>query len=125
MNQSYLIGIDIGTSACKVALFDRSGCVLAAANGDYPVYYPKEGLGRAEPGRMVECCSRGAVRQVIEEASVAPEEIAGVGIDGQSWSAIAIDRNGHASDQYTDLDGHKSAVYLRPSQRGNRCRGNL
>ena len=23
MNQSYLIGIDIGTSACKVALFDQ------------------------------------------------------------------------------------------------------
>lgn len=46
MNQSYLIGIDIGTSACKVALFDRSGRVLAAANGDYPVYYPK-GAGQS------------------------------------------------------------------------------
>ena len=94
MNQSYLIGIDIGTSACKVALFDRSGCVLAAANGDYPVYYPKEGWAEQNPEEWWSAVC-GAVRQVIEEASVAPEEIAGVGIDGQSWSAIAIDRNGH------------------------------
>ena len=94
MNHSYLIGIDIGTSACKVALFDRSGCVLAAANGDYPVYYPKEGWAEQNPEEWWSAVC-GAVRQVIEEASVAPEEIAGVGIDGQSWSAIAIDRNGH------------------------------
>ena len=40
MKKSYLLGIDIGTSACKVAVFDREGRVLAAANGAYPVYYP-------------------------------------------------------------------------------------
>ena len=45
--KAYLLGIDIGTSACKVAVFDRNGKVLAAANGDYPVYYPHEGW--AEP----------------------------------------------------------------------------
>ena len=31
--KSYLLGIDIGTSACKVAVFDRNGKVLAAASG--------------------------------------------------------------------------------------------
>lgn len=31
MKKSYLLGIDIGTSACKVAVFDREGRVLAAA----------------------------------------------------------------------------------------------
>lgn len=43
MEKPYLLGIDIGTSACKVAAFNREGNVIAAANGDYPVYYPKEG----------------------------------------------------------------------------------
>ena len=36
MMKSYLLGIDIGTSACKVAVFDKEGKVLAASNGDYP-----------------------------------------------------------------------------------------
>lgn len=38
MMKSYLLGIDIGTSACKVAVFDRNGKVLAAASGDYISY---------------------------------------------------------------------------------------
>ena len=37
----------------------------------------------------------GAVRGSIERAGILPEEIAGVGIDGQSWSAIAVDRKGN------------------------------
>lgn len=45
----YLLGIDIGTSACKVAVFEKSGTVVAAANGDYPVYYPKEGWAEQNP----------------------------------------------------------------------------
>ena len=46
----YLLGIDIGTSACKVAIFEKSGTVVAAANGDYPVYYPKEGWAEQNGG---------------------------------------------------------------------------
>ena len=49
MKKSYLLGIDIGTSACKVAVFDREGRVLAAANGAYPVYYPHEGWAEQNP----------------------------------------------------------------------------
>ena len=33
-----LLGIDIGTSACKVALFNRKGKVLAQSNQPYQVY---------------------------------------------------------------------------------------
>lgn len=93
MKQSYLMGIDIGTSACKVAVFDRQGQVLASASGDYPVYYPREGWAEQDPEEWWSAVC-GAVRQVLKKADVRPEEIAGVGIDGQSWSAIAIDKDG-------------------------------
>ena len=94
MTKQYLLGIDIGTSACKVALFGKDGKVEATVSEGYPVYYPHPGWAEQNPEEWWSAVC-GAVRQVIEEASVAPEEIAGVGIDGQSWSAIAIDRNGH------------------------------
>ena len=92
--KSYLLGIDIGTSACKVAVFDRSGRVLAAENGDYPVYYPHEGWAEQNPEEWWKAVC-GAVRGSIARAGILPEEIAGVGIDGQSWSAIAVDRRGN------------------------------
>jgi len=34
-----LLGIDIGTSACKVALFEPDGTVVAQQNGEYKVLY--------------------------------------------------------------------------------------
>lgn len=93
MNKPYLLGIDIGTSACKVAVFTKDGQVAAAATGDYPVYYPKEGWAEQNPEEWWEAvCS--AIRKALEKGKILPEEIAGVGIDGQSWSAIAIDKEG-------------------------------
>ena len=62
----YLLGIDIGTSACKVAVFEKSGTVVAAANGDYPVYYPKEGWAEQNPEEWWSAVCQ-AVKKVIEK----------------------------------------------------------
>ena len=91
--KSYLLGIDIGTSACKVAVFDRNGKVLAAASGDYPVYYPQEGWAEQNPEEWWDAVCR-ASKETIQKADIKPDEIAGIGIDGQSWSAIANDKEG-------------------------------
>ena len=93
MMKSYLLGIDIGTSACKVAVFDKEGKVLAAANGDYPVYYPQEGWAEQNPEEWWSAVCR-ATKETVQKAGIDPAEIAGVGIDGQSWSAIALDKEG-------------------------------
>ena len=85
MMKSYLLGIDIGTSACKVAMFDKEGKVLAAANGDYPVYYPQEGWAEQNPEEWWSAVCR-ATKETVQKAGIDPAEIAGVGIDGQSWS---------------------------------------
>ncbi len=93
MEKPYLLGFDIGTSACKVAAFDREGNVIAAANGDYPVYYPKEGWAEQNPEEWWTAVC-GAIRRVLEKGKILPEQICSIGIDGQSWSAIAIDQDG-------------------------------
>ncbi len=94
MNKPYLLGIDIGTSACKVAVFDREGHVVAAATGDYPVYYPKEGWAEQNPEEWWTAVCH-AIGKTLDSGKICPDQIAGVGIDGQSWSAIAIDKEGH------------------------------
>lgn len=91
--KQYLLGIDIGTSACKIAVFDRNGQVIAAANGDYPVYYPQPGWAEQNPEKWWSAVCT-AIRQVLDKGRIMPEEIQGVGIDGQSWAAIAVDREG-------------------------------
>lgn len=94
MNKPYLLGIDIGTSACKIAVFERDGNVKASATKDYPVYYPHEGWVEQKPEEWWEAVCA-AIREALAEGDIAPEQIAGVGIDGQSGSAIAIDKEGN------------------------------
>ena len=93
MKKQYLLGIDIGTSACKVALFAKNGQVEAAASGSYKVYYPKAGWAEQNPDEWWEAVCQ-TIQKVLKTSEVLPDEIAGIGIDGQSWSAIAIDKEG-------------------------------
>ena len=90
MTKQYLLGIDIRTSACKVALFGKDGKVEAAVSEGYPVYYPHPGWAEQNPDEWWEAVCK-AIWTVISSSGVSPDDIAGIGIDGQSWSAIAID----------------------------------
>lgn len=89
----YLLGIDIGTSGLKAAVFDRSGRVKASASESYPVYYPEAGWAEQNPEDWWKAACRALHR--IFESGIDSADIAGVGIDGQSWSAVATDDQGN------------------------------
>lgn len=91
--EKLLLGIDIGTSACKIALFNRQGQVLAQSNQSYPLYYPRPGWVEQNPEEWWDGVCKG-IQQVIGESGIQSEQIVGIGIDGQSWSAIPVDRDG-------------------------------
>lgn len=91
--EKYLLGIDIGTSSCKAAVFDRNGTVIAAASAEYPVYYPQEGWAEQNPEDWWTGTCR-ALKEIFASGKARPEEIAGIGIDGQSWAAIALGKDG-------------------------------
>lgn len=93
MNDTYLLGIDIGTSACKAALFSKSGAARAQATKEYAVHYPRPGWAEQNPEEWWEAVCV-AVREVLMLSGVSPSKIAGIGVDGQSWSAIALDARG-------------------------------
>ncbi len=90
----YLLGIDIGTSACKVALFDQGGNVISSASEEYEVSYPKPGWAEQNPEDWWTGICRG-IKGVLEQSKIPAGQIAGIGIDGQSWAAVAVDREGN------------------------------
>ena len=88
-----LLGIDIGTSSCKVAVFEPDGTVVTAKNAEYEVFRPHPGWAEQDPEDWV----RGVydcIRRIFAETEVKAEEIRSIGVDGQSWSAVAIDKDG-------------------------------
>ena len=90
-----LLGIDIGTSACKVAVFDENGQVLAQANEPYEVYYPNPGWAEQNADEWWNAIIS-AIKTVLRTDGVDSDLIAGIGIDGQGWSAIPVDKDGNA-----------------------------
>ena len=95
----YLLGIDIGTSSCKVALFRENGTVAAIGGNDYPVSYPQRGWAEQDPEDWWQGICR-AVRAMLEESGIDPSDIAGIGVDGQgsirpiSPASVLTDRAG-------------------------------
>ncbi len=89
----YLVGIDVGTSACKTALFDLSGNAVFSASSPYPTSRPRQGEALQDPDDWYAAVCR-TVRQCISGSGIDPAEIAAAGCDGQSWSAVALDGNG-------------------------------
>ena len=90
-----LLGIDIGTSACKVAVFDEAGKVLSQTNKEYKVYYPNPGWAEQDADEWWNAICEG-IKDVLKDDKVNADEIAGIGVDGQSWSAIPVDKDGRA-----------------------------
>jgi xylulokinase len=86
-----LLGIDIGTSACKVAAFSADGRALATSSVEYRVVYPRAGWAEQNPAEWWQAVCRG-IRQLCEQEGLSPAHIAGIGVAGQSWSAIVVDR---------------------------------
>lgn len=90
----FLLGIDIGTSACKAALFRSDGTLAAEADSAYKVRYPQEGWAEQDPQEWWRAAID-AVRAVLSQTGTDPRAIAGIGVDGQSWSMIPIDKEGN------------------------------
>lgn len=87
-----LLGIDIGTSSCKAAAFSPDGTVLAQVNQSYSVHYPRPGWAEQNPEDWWKAVCA-AIRALLREG-VRAENIRGIGVAGQSWSAVAVDRLG-------------------------------
>ncbi len=87
--KNLLLGIDIGTSSCKVAAFSTDGNIVAQKSKSYDVYYPNLGYAEQNPEEWwiatVEC-----IKEITEQVDA--KNIKSIGIDGQSWSSICIDK---------------------------------
>jgi xylulokinase len=93
MTGRYLLGIDIGTSACKAAIFSVDGEIIARESGDFHVYHPAPGWAEQDPNEWWNVAAE-TVKRLLFACQVDAAQIAGVGVGGQSWSAIPIDRDG-------------------------------
>lgn len=78
-----LLGIDVGTSGCKLLLIDETGKVLKQASAEYPLSVPQPQWSEQNPEDWW-----AGVQRCLEEIGETPDAI---GVTGQMHGAVFLD----------------------------------
>ena len=104
-----IAGLDIGTTGCKLTVFDENGNHLGKAYRDYPVH-------RAVSGHEIDISTMmESVYAVIEEMAVQYPDIAGIGVTSFGETFVMTDEAGeplHNAMLYTDHRGAEECAEL-------------
>lgn len=111
------MGIDLGTSSCKTALFDTDLKLIGSAATVYPTLYPRRGWAE-QPAEQWWKALIQTVRELLDLHGVEPADLAGIGIDSMGSIALPVDGCGsplrpgllwmdrRSEDQSRWIDGH-------------------
>ena len=88
----YLLGLDIGTSGTKTALFDENGNTIKTATYGYELFQPKVGWAEQNPEDWWKACVEG-IKDVIKNSGVSCNDINGIGLSGHMHGLVLVDEN--------------------------------
>jgi xylulokinase len=92
MAKKYLIGVDLGTSGTKAAVYQIDGKKIADASVEVPIYYPKPGIVEQENEDFYSSAAA-TIRQCIQQSGVEPKEISAIAFDSQMAGVGLIDQD--------------------------------
>lgn len=84
------IGIDLGTSACKLLLVDEAGTVRSEVTREYPISFPRPGWSEQDPEDWWKAVQEGI--PLLLRGSDA-SQVKGIGAGGQMHGLVALDSN--------------------------------
>jgi xylulokinase len=90
-----LLGIDIGTTNAKAALFDTSGALLGEAQQEYATTYPRPRWVEQTPQDWWDATVT-ILRSLLDTSPVGPGDIAAIGVSSQAPTALPVDGQGTA-----------------------------
>jgi len=82
MAKKYLVGVDLGTSGTKAALYQIDGRKIAEASAEVPIHYPKPGVVEQDDLDFYNTAAQ-TVNATISKSGVDPHEIAAIAFDSQ------------------------------------------
>jgi xylulokinase len=90
MKKRYLIGVDLGTSSTKAALYQTDGRLIAQATVEVPLLYPEPGVVEQDSADFYSSAA-GTVRNCIASSGIDPREVAAIAFDSQMAGIGLVD----------------------------------
>ena len=88
--QRYLIGVDLGTSSTKAALYRTDGTLVAEAAVDVPLLYPRPGVVEQDTDDFYRTAAE-TVGRCLRESGIDPRAVAAIAFDSQMAGIGSID----------------------------------
>ncbi len=117
MEKNILLGIDIGTSGCKITAFDLEGKVIGSNTESYQTFRSRLGFVEQDADDWWRVVCQG-IQGLIKNNTLNPQEIGGIGLDGTSWASLPVDQKGHPLRKamlWLDRRAEKQAQRMRES----------
>ena len=92
--EKYILAVDLGTSAAKVALVSAGGTVVAYASDETPVLYLTNGGAEQRPDDWWQAI-KAATHRVLAQGVIAPEDIIALNCTTQWSGTVAVDSDGN------------------------------
>ncbi len=92
MKKKFLIGVDLGTSGTKTAIYTFDGKLVAEKSVEVPLYYPKPGIVEQENDDFYNSAAK-TVSACIQQSGIEPQAVAGIAFDSQMAGVGSIDEN--------------------------------
>ncbi len=90
MAGKYLIGVDLGTSGTKAALYRPDGKLIAKAAMEVPIYYPNPGVVEQDNDDFYTSAAQ-TVHRCVQDSGIDPDQIAAIAFDSQMAGIGTID----------------------------------
>ncbi|MBO8140707.1 MAG: xylulose kinase [Firmicutes bacterium] len=119
MRKHYVMGVDLGTTGTKAALFNLDGQVVAQAYEETTLRYPRPGWVEQDPDEMYGSALR-AIRTCLEQAAVRGGDVAAVAFAGQMAGVCAVDSAWRPVIPYDSWLDTRCAPYMRQMRRHQR-----
>jgi len=87
------MGVDIGTSGVRAALFDGNGKEISLYHEEYPMISKEPGMGELDPDRVFKSTIN-VIKNCIDKSGVKGNNIAAIGFSTQLFSILAVDSEG-------------------------------
>ena len=91
---SYVIGIDLGTSAVKALLVDRNGTVAAEASRSYPLFHERSGWSEQRADDWV-AATLDAIAELVSGEGIDASAVEGISFSGQMHGLVLLDESGN------------------------------
>ncbi|WP_417093255.1 xylulokinase [Intestinimonas timonensis] len=86
-----LVGIDMGTTALKIAAFDTAGKLLGSATLEYTLYTPQSYFVESDPAVYMDAIEKGFAK--LAEKGVPIKDVVALGFSSQSETMFFVDEN--------------------------------